>query len=214
MAVVVGRSTGSLGITQYMLEIPRGKANALINQDEARISGEVYDLYCFLREHPTIGQVAHRMKDILRASVSGTPFGYIFGGLVSAAAADTIDERLTSGTLDPCKGLQRDHIYTWKETSEFLLTHRKMNQAEFWAELKRRNEIALLLRTEHARVSALQRKGHGPLAYDLAGIALVRVDPRAIKLSGNKAGLVRAYWTAPKARQLAKLNLRTIGEPA
>lgn len=189
-----------------MFDIPRGMANALVNRDEARISRESYDLYCFLREHPTLGQVPHRLKDILRASVSGTPYGYIFGGLVSAAAAEAIDDRLNSGALDPCSGLQRDHLYTWKETSEYLLACPRMTHDEFWAELKRRNEVALLLRGEHSKVSSLQRMGHGATAYQVAGISLLRIDPRAIQLSGNKAGLVRAHWPPSSQRHSAKLD--------
>jgi hypothetical protein len=189
-----------------MPTIARGMVNALVNRNEDRVSREVYDLYCFLRQHPTISDAPNRLKDILRASVNYTAFGYIFGGLVSRAAADIIDARLKAGQgEDPCAGIQRDHFHTWKETADFLLAQPVLAFSEFWSELKRRNEVVLLLKEEHAKVGGLQRMGHGHQAYPLAGINLVRVDVRAIKLSGNKAGLVREHWPPPAQRAAAAL---------
>ena len=187
-----------------MKTVPRGKANAVYNRDKARVSAEVYGLYRFLHQHPTMAP--NRRKDVLRASVNYTPFGYIFGGLISSEAAKSIDSRLTSGKLeDPCAGLHRDHFHTWKETAEFFFSRALLGAADFWAELERRNEVVLLTKSEHARVGAFQRKGHGHASYQLADVELLRVDTRAINLLGNKAGLVREHWPPPKARQSAAL---------
>ena len=70
---------------ENMTIAPPGKANALYNKDEVRVSAEVYDIYRFLHQHPT--KAPTRRKDVLRASINYTPFGYIFGGLVSSEAA-------------------------------------------------------------------------------------------------------------------------------
>jgi len=134
-----------------MTSVPRGMANAVYNRDEVRVSAEVYDVYCFLHQHPTMAP--NRRKDILRASVGGTPFGYIFGGLVSSEAAKSIDTRLSSGGReDPCAGLQRDHFHPWKETSDYFFARALLEPAEFWLELKRRNEVALVTKAEHTKL--------------------------------------------------------------
>ena len=194
--------------------IPRGKANALINRDEDRISREVYDLYLFLKGHPLFSTAPHRFKDVLRAAVSGTPFGFIFHGLVSAAAAKIIDEHIASGMKgDPCAGLQRDHFYTWKDNAEFFLSQPVLEPAPFWAEMKRRNEVVFVTREEHTRLGPLQRtNGHN--AYALANIRLVHVDPRAMKLAGYKAALVRTYWPAEAERSEALLPVTSIADTA
>jgi hypothetical protein len=72
---------------------------------------------------------------------------------------------------------------------------------KFWPELKRRNEIVLLLKEEHSRVGGFQRTGHGRGAYEAAGIELLRIDPRALRLTGNKAGLVAKHWPTLEARK-------------
>jgi hypothetical protein len=106
---------------EWAAEVPYGQGNAEYNRNEARVSGEVYDLYRFLLEHPTMAP--NRRKDVLPASVNYTPFGYIFAGLVSARCAELIDVRLRSGE-DPCAGMQRDHFFTWKESSaHFFRSH-------------------------------------------------------------------------------------------
>ncbi len=181
-----------------MMEVPFGQGNAEYNRNEPRVSGEVYDLYRFLREHPSMAP--NRRKDVLRASVNYTPFGYIFGGLVSVACCDLIDVRLKNGS-EPCAGMQRDHYFTWKESSDYFFSQPLMSKDAFWAELKRRNEIVLLLKEEHSRVGAFQRTGLGRAAYAAAGIELVRIDPNALRLSGNKAGLVAKYWPNVEARR-------------
>ena len=180
------------------MEVPFGQGNAEYNRNEPRVSGEVYDLYRFLREHPTMAP--NRRKDVLRASVNYTPFGYIFGGLVSVRCAELIDIRLREGS-DPCAGMQRDHYFTWKESSDYFFSQPLMSKEKFWAELKRRNEIVLLLKEEHSRVGAFQRSGHGRAAYAAAGIQLLRIDPNALRLSGNKAGLVATHWPTVEARK-------------
>ena len=184
-------------IVDTQLEVPFGQGNAEYNRNEPRVSDEVYDLYCFLHAHPTMAP--NRKKDVLRASVNYTPFGYIFAGLVSAQSAELIDARLRDGG-DPCAGMQRDHYYTWKETSEYFFSRPLMPLTEFWDELKRRNEIVLLLKEEHSRVGAFQRAGHGREAYALAGIRLLRVEPKALRLTGNKAGLFAKHWPEPSGR--------------
>lgn len=187
---------------------PKGQGNAMYNRDEARVASEVYDLYCFLHQHPTMAP--NRRKDVLRASVNYTPFGYIFEGLLSVSAADTIDERLAADPRqDPCAGLQRDHFHTWKETSAFFFAQPLMAKVDFWAEMKRRNEIVLLTKAEHSRVGIFQRQEHGYASYELAGISLLRIDRSAIRLSGNKAGLVRESWPTKAARIPARLGSLT-----
>ena len=180
------------------MEVQFGRANAEYNRNEPRVSGEVYDLYCFLHGHPTMAP--NRRKDVLRASVNYTPFGYIFAGLLSVRCAALIDARLKEGS-EPCAGMQRDHYYTWKETAESFFSRPLMQLREFWAELKRRNEIVLLLKEEHLRVGSFQRAGHGREAYLLAGIQLLRIEPKAVRLSGNKAGLFVKHWPAAEARR-------------
>src|SRR5688500_17303503 len=136
------RDGEAAGMTSVDAKIPAGKVNAMVNCNEPRISREVHDLYCFLLEHPTISQTPNRFKDILRSPVNYTPFGYICRRLVSRGAAEWIDTLLTSDEkCDACAGLQRDHLYTWKETAGFLLSRPQMELAEFWEELKRRNEV-------------------------------------------------------------------------
>lgn len=185
--------------------IPRGKANALVNRNEDRISREVYDLYRFLKEHPLFSTAPHRFKDVLRASVSGTPFGFIFRGLVSVAAARTIDEHIAQGAGgDACATLQRDHFYTWRDNAEFFLSQPLLAHEEFWEEMKRRNEVVFVTREEHMRLGRLQR-AHGHNAYSVADIRLMRVDPRAMKLAGYRAALVRTYWPDATARSEATL---------
>lgn len=187
--------------------IPRGKANALVNRNEDRISREVYDLYVFLKQHPSFSTAPHRFKDVLRASVSGTPFGFIFRGLVSAAAAKVIDEHIAGGLVgDPCTTLQRDHFYTWKCNAVYFLSQPLLDLESFWAEMKRRNEVVFVTREEHRRLSSVQRV-HGDKAYAAAGIKLIRVDDRAMKLAGYKAALVAAHWPADLQRVEACLPL-------
>lgn len=191
-----------------MQPIPRGKVNALINRNEERVSTEVYDLYVFLKQHPLFSSAPSRFKDVLRASVSGTPFGFIFRGLVSVAAAEAIDQCLAAGKkADPCAGLHRDHFFSWRENAEFFLGQPLMDKAAFWAELKRRNEVALVTKAEHTRVSGLQRT-YGHEAYSHADIRLVHVDPQAIKLAGYGTSLVRQHWPALADRQEASLPTR------
>jgi hypothetical protein len=185
-----------------MTIVALGMGNKEYNQNEERVSGEVHDLYRFLHQHETMAP--NRKKDVLRASVNFTPFGYIFGGLVSTGAAMSIDN-CSSG--DPCAGLQRDHFFTWKETAEYFFSRELKGLAEFWSELKRRNEIVLLTKKEHSLVGVFQRQGYGPSAYGQAGIQLIRIDSKAIKLSGNKAGIVRKYWPPPDARVAASLSV-------
>ena len=104
-----------------MTVVPFGKGNAIYNRDEARVSGEVYDLYRFLYEHPTMAP--NRRKDVLRASVASTEFGFWFDGLVSVRAAVLVDERVRENPRqDLCAGMHRDHFYTWKENSEFFFS--------------------------------------------------------------------------------------------
>ena len=154
----------------------------------------------FLRGHPSFSTAPHRFKDVLRASVSGTPFGFIFQGLVSLAAAKIIDDHLTNGIQsDPCAALHRDHFYTWKDNADFFLSQPVLEFVEFWSEMKRRNEVAFVTREEHARLAALQR-AHGHDAYVAGNIRLVRVDPRTMKLAGYKAAFVRAHWP-PEAKR-------------
>jgi len=182
-----------------MIEAPRGKANEMYNRDEKRVSGEVYDLYCFLHAHPSMAP--NRRKDVLRASVNFTPFGYIFGGLVSVRAANLIDRRISENAKqDLCLGMQRDHFNTWKETSHFFFSVPLMARPDFWLEMKRRNEIVLLLKEEHSKVGPYQRLGHGQSAYGAAGIELIRIDPRALLLRGNKAALARQHWPESHTR--------------
>jgi hypothetical protein len=123
--------------TSSMTMIPRGQVNALINRDEDRISREVYDLYRFLKGHELFGTAPSRFKDVLRASVSGTPFGYIFRGLISVAAAQVIDEHVAMRVGDPCRALHRDHFYTWKDNADFFLSRPTLELDAFWAEMKR-----------------------------------------------------------------------------
>jgi hypothetical protein len=185
--------------------IPRGKANTLVNRNEDRISREVYDLYMFLRGHASFSAAPHRFKDVLRASVSGTPFGFIFQGLVSLAAAKIIDDHLANGIQsDPCAALHRDHFYTWKDNADFFLSQPVFELVEFWSEMKRRNEVAFVTREEHARLAALQR-AHGHDAYTAGNIRLVRVDPRTMKLAGYKAAFVRAHWPSEAERSECSL---------
>lgn len=179
------------------MDAPVGQANALYNRDEPRVKGEVYDLYCFLHAHPTMAP--NRRKDVLRASVNYTPFGYIFAGLISLRCAELIDARLLDGG-DACAGMQRDHYYTWKETADYFFSQPLMERDAFWAELKKRNEVVLVLKEEHSRVGVFQRAGHGRDAYALAGIELLRIEPKAIRLSGNKAGLFAKHWPGREAR--------------
>ena len=187
--------------------IPRGKVNALVNRDEDRISREVYDLYRFLKGHPSFSTAPHRFKDVLRASVAGTPFGFIFRGLVSVAAAKVIDEHVAKGRKsDPCAALHRDHFYTWRDNAEFFLSQPVLDPAAFWAEMKRRNEVVFVTREEHTRLGSLQR-AHKQNAYALANVRLVKVDPRAMKLAGYKAALVCTYWPAATKRSGALLPL-------
>jgi hypothetical protein len=181
--------------------IPRGKANALVNRNEDRISREAYDLYVFLKQHPSFSTAPHRFKDVLRASVSGTPFGFIFRGLISVAAAKVIDQHiLSSSSGDPCATLHRDHFYTWKSNADYFLSQPLLNLQTFWAEMKQRNEVVLVTREEHRRLSGLQRI-HGNQAYAVADIQLTRVSDRAMKLAGYKAALVAAHWP-PEAERV------------
>lgn len=119
--------------------------------------------------------------------MSGTPYGFIFRGLVSVAAARVIDEHIAAGRSgDPCTTLHRDHFFTWKSNADFFLAHSLLDRVPFWAELKRRNEVVFVTREEHHRLSGLHRT-HGEAAYTVANIPLVRVDERAMKLAGYKA---------------------------
>lgn len=172
--------------------------------EEQTIAAEVWEVYRFLRAHPTMS--ANRRKDILRASVEFTPFGYVFAGKVSRVAAQSIDARLKESNKWPCLGLQRDHFHTWKSTAEYFFNRPMMAKEEFWGELKRRCEYCLVTKPEHSRVSMLQRKGHGLDAYDLAGVQLLLVDRRAVKPAGNRAELVRAFWPSSRQRVPCKLE--------
>ncbi len=181
--------------------IPRGQANALVNRNEDRISREVYDLYLFLKQHPSFSSAPHRFKDVLRASVSGTPFGFIFRGLISVAAARVIDEHIADGLSgDPCATLQRDHFYTWKSNADYFLSQLLLDREPFWKEMKRRNEVVFVTREEHRRLSGLQRV-HGDKAYAVADIQLIRITERAMKLAGYKAAFVAAHWP-PEAQRV------------
>lgn len=185
--------------------IPRGKANALVNRNEDRISREVYDLYLFLKGHPSFNTAPHRFKDVLRASVNGTPFGFIFQGLVSLAAAKIIDDHVTNGIQgDPCAALHRDHFYTWNDNAQFFLSKPVFEFTNFWSEMKRRNEVVFVTREEHARLAGLQR-AHGFNAYAVGNIRLVRVDPRTMKLAGYRAAFVRAHWPPETERRECSL---------
>jgi hypothetical protein len=180
--------------------VPSAKINELCNRDESRVKQEVYDVYAFLHRHPSMAE--NRCIDVLRAAIASTPFVYAFSGLVTVAAAALIDERLAAGDgTDPCAELQRDHFIPWRDTGRYFFHRELLPIEEFWPEMKRRNEVALLHKREHHGLAGHQRAGHGHDAYQLTGLQLVQVDKRAIVLSGQRAKLIRDYWLSPKKRK-------------
>ena len=80
---------------------------------------------------------------------------------MSLEAAKLIDDRLALGDRDPCAGLQRDHFHTWRTTAEFFFSQSTLGREDFWAEMKRRNEVALLTRADHSKLVLHQRTAQG-----------------------------------------------------
>jgi hypothetical protein len=132
-------------------------------------------------------------KDIIRATVNGTLWGYIFDGHISAAAAVALD-------ADPqaINTMQRDHATTWKVLAAELLAaaQRGAPADELWATLKRGCVVVVVTRQEHALLSGLQRKDPAT-AYARAGIKVLRARKSSqFKSRGYRVALNGAWERA------------------